>query len=141
MADNGWCSYNDFIRPDALTALTAEANSLLTAETLTIKRNIYQGEADISASVDDPRRCEFVHSAMQLANDQIPTDTLIQQLYRSNILTDFVRRVKKKPVLYQCADKFQALNIVALQPENRHALHYDTTECTVTLLLQAAWNF
>ena len=87
---------------------------------------------------DDPRRKEYVHKAVQLADDQIPAETLIQRLYTSDLLTEFVRRVQRKPVLYRCADEFQALNVVALHPGSWHAWHYDTTECTVTLLLQAA---
>ncbi len=139
MEEKGWCNFDGFIRTDALAALSAEANKLLpTAQTLTIKRTIYQGEVDESVPEGDPRRQEFVHHALQLADDQIPAQTLIQQLYQSDLLTDFVRRVQKKPVLYRCADEFQALNIVALQPDSWHAWHYDTTECTVTLLLQAA---
>ena len=86
----------------------------------------------------DLSREEYVHIALQLADDQIPTDTILKRLYGSDILTDFVRQVQKKPTLYRCADEFQALNIVALQPGSRHAWHYDTTECTITLLLQAA---
>lgn len=81
---------------------------------------------------------EFTHIATQLADDQIPTTTQLKQLYHSDILTDFVRRVQQKDQLYRCADAFQALNVVALHPDSWHAWHYDTTECTVTLLLQAA---
>jgi len=139
MEEHGWCNFDGFIRPGALAALTAETNELLpTAETLTIKRNIYQGKVDPSVPEGDPRRREYVHSAVQLADDQIPAETLIQQLYKSPLLTDFIRRVQKKAELYRCADEFQALNVVALQPGSWHAWHYDTTECTVTLLLQAA---
>lgn len=139
MENQGWCNFDGFIRPDALAELAEESNCLLpTAETLTIKRNIYQGKVDPSAPKDDPRRKEYTHIATQLADDQIPADTKIQRLYKSGLLTDFIRRVQKKDTLYRCADKFQALNVVALQPGSWHAWHYDTTECTVTLLLQAA---
>ncbi len=139
MEAHGWCNLDGFIRPEALAALEDEASNLLPgAEVLTIKRNIYQGAIDPSLPADDPRRREYTHVATQLADDQIPTDTLIQQLYQSEILTDFVRRVQKKTVLYRCADEFQALNVVALFPSSWHAWHYDTTECTVTLLLKAA---
>lgn len=139
MEEKGWCNFDGFIRANALTALTAEANQLMpTAENLTIKRNIYQGKADPSLPEGDPRRREYVHSAVQLADDQIPEESLIQRLYKSELLTDFIRRVQKKSALYRCTDEFQALNIVALQPESWHAWHYDTIECTVTLLLQAA---
>ena len=139
MDRDGWCNFDGFIRPDALEALAEEANALLpSAEALTIKRTIYQGAADPSRSEDDLKRREYTHHALQLADDQIPAETLLQQLYRSDLLTDFIRRVQRKPALYRCADEFQALNIVTLQPGSWHAWHYDTTECTVTLLLQAA---
>ncbi|WP_282169716.1 HalD/BesD family halogenase [Ruegeria atlantica] len=139
MEEHGWCNLDGFIRPEALAALADESNALLpTADVLTIKRNIYQGAIDPSLPKDDPRRKEYTHVATQLADDQLPKETLIQQLYQSPRLTDFVRRVQKKEVLHRCADEFQALNVVALQPGSWHAWHYDTTECTVTLLLQAA---
>ena len=109
-----------------------------TAEILHVKRNIYQGAIDPSLPEDDPRRKEFTHIAVQLADDQIPAETQLKQLYHSEVLTDFVRRVQKKDHLFRCADEFQALNVVALNPDSWHAWHYDTTECTVTLLLQAA---
>ena len=139
MDTNGWCNLDGFIRADALDQLNREANTLLpTAEVLHVKRNIYQGAIDPTLPKDDPRRMEFTHIASQLADDQIPGETALKRLYRSDILTEFVRRVQKKPELYRCADEFQALNVVALHKDSWHAWHYDTTECTVTLLLQAA---
>ncbi|WP_282153823.1 HalD/BesD family halogenase [Ruegeria atlantica] len=139
MEEHGWCNLDGFIRPEALAALADESNALLpTADVLTIKRNIYQGAINPSLPKDDPRRKEYTHVATQLADDQLPNETLIQRLYQSPRLTDFVRRVQKKEVLHRCADEFQALNVVALHPGSWHAWHYDTTECTVTLLLQAA---
>ncbi|MCL6284189.1 hypothetical protein M3P21_11695 [Ruegeria sp. 2012CJ41-6] len=136
---NGWCNLEGFLQSDALARLNTEANALLpTAEVLNVKRNIYQGAVDPSLPKDDARRKEFIHSAVQLADDQIPAETALKQLYKSEILTEFVRRVQMKEQLYRCADEFQALNVVALQPGSWHAWHYDTTECTVTLLLQAA---
>ncbi len=135
----GWCSFDGFVRPDAIAALSAEAKGLLpNAETLTAKRTIHQEAVDPTLPDDDPGSRAYVHRALQLANDQIPASTLIQRLYRSERLTEFIRRVQRKAELYRCADAFQALNIVALEPGMQHAWHYDTTECTVTLLLQAA---
>lgn len=139
MKTQGWCNLDGFIRADALVRLNEEACGLLpTAEVLRVKRNIYQGAIDHSLPEDDPRRKEFIHVAVQLADDQIPDETHLKQLYQSEILTEFVRRIQRKKQLHRCADEFQALNVVALQPDSCHAWHYDTTECTVTLLLQAA---
>ncbi len=137
--EHGWCNLDGFIREDALAALAEESNALLpSAPVLTIKRTIYQGAVDPNAPADDPRRKEYMHKAVQLADDQIPKETLLQRLYKSELLTEFVRRVQQKSQLFRCADEFQALNVVALQPGSWHAWHYDTTECTVTLLLQSA---
>lgn len=139
MEQHGWCNLDGFIKEDALANLREEANGLLpTARVLTIKRNIYQGAVDETVPEGDARRKEYIHHALQLADDQIPTSTLVKRLYHSPLLTDFVRRVQQKDVLYRCADEFQALNVVGLQPGSWHAWHYDTTECTVTLLLQSA---
>jgi len=139
MEAKGWCNLDGFIREDALEALSTESRNLLpNAPTLTIKRTIYQGAVDHALPEDDKRRMEYEHKAEQLADDQIPAASLIKQLYHSPKLTNFVRRVQKKPALYRCADEFQALNVVALHPGSWHAWHYDTTECTVTLLLQSA---
>jgi hypothetical protein len=139
MDTNGWCNLDGFIRQDALDTLNTEANDLLpSAEVLHVKRNIYQGAIDPSLPKDDPRRKQFTHIAVQLADDQISPQTKIKSLYHSELLTDFVRQVQRKEKLYRCADEFQALNVVALRPDSWHAWHYDTTECTVTLLLQAA---
>ena len=139
METHGWCNFDGFIKPEALALLEEEANELLlTAEILTIKRTIYQGEVDLSVPRGDPRGSVYTHTARQLADDQIPPDTILKRLYKSDILTEFIRLVQKKETLYRCADEFQALNVVSLEPGSWHAWHYDTTECTITLLLQAA---
>jgi hypothetical protein len=82
---NGWCSFEGFFHPDAVVALTEEAKTLLpTAEALTIKRTIYNGVADSSVPENDSRSQEYVHSTIQLPDDQIPTETMIKPLYQSN---------------------------------------------------------
>lgn len=139
MAAHGWCNLDGFLTPDGLDALAQEANALLpTAEELRITRTIYGGQVDKTVPEGDPRRREYTHRALQLADDQLPAEALIQRLYRSQILKEFIRRVQGKRELYHYADEFQALNIVALPPGGWHGWHYDYNECTVTLLLQAA---
>ena len=60
--DNGWCSFEEFLHPDAVTALTNEATHLLpTADTLTIKRTIYNAEPDPLAPTDDHKSKQLVH--------------------------------------------------------------------------------
>lgn len=134
----GWCSLEGFINTEALAQINQQIDSLLlTAQQLEVKRTIYQGAVE---GGDGLRAQAYVHRAQQLASDQIPLDSLLQQLYCSEHLTEFIRRVQGKQQLYRCADRFQALNVVSLAPGSGHAWHYDTTECTVTLLLQPPEN-
>lgn len=135
----GWCNLTGFIRAEVLEALVAEVRELMPqAHPRTIVRNIYGEAADSSVPEGHPARRETVHHALFLADDQLPAHTLIQRLYRSDLMTEFVRRVQGKERLYRYADPFQALNVVTLPPGSWHAWHYDHSECTVTLLLQAA---
>ncbi|MEM7465124.1 MAG: hypothetical protein AAF362_20845 [Pseudomonadota bacterium] len=139
METYGWCNLDGFVHAEGLEELAREANELLpNAENLTIKRSIYGGEADEGADEGDPRRHEITHKPLQLADDQLPRESLIQQLYHCDRLTDFIRVVQGKKELYRYDDEFQALNIVALPPGGWHGWHYDYNECTVTLLIQAA---
>ena len=78
MAEQGWCSFDGFIRQGALEALSGEAEEMLPfASRLKIRRNIYGGAADKTRPVGDLARREFVHEALQLANDQIAESSLI----------------------------------------------------------------
>ena len=138
MRTRGWCNFEGFIHQDALNILAEESGAFLSqARQLTISRNIYGSEIDESLPQNHPRRRIFTHHPLQLANDQIPQDSLINRLYRLPVLIDFVAKVRDITRLYPYADEFQALNIVALNPGEWHGWHYDYNECTVTLLLQA----
>jgi len=139
MAKNGWCSLDEFIQPEGIELLRQEANALLPdASPLTISRNIYGQAPDPLLPKHHPGRREYIHHALQLANDQIADDSLTKQLYRSECLTRFIGQVQGKDKLYRSADEFQAANIVALPPGSWQGWHYDHDECVVTLLLQSA---
>jgi hypothetical protein len=139
MATHGWLNLDGFVREGAISTLSDEVNGLLPhAEKVSIRRNIYGAEAEDAESKSNLARHELTYHALYLADDQIPDSAQVKQLYCSDTVTDFVRRVQCKETLYQYGDEFQALNIIALPPGNGHAWHYDHNECAVTLLLQAA---
>lgn len=135
---HGYCSLDGFIRDQALVQLVAEADAILPqSRKRQIYRNIYGSEDEPDLPESHPIRRFHTHHPRQLADDQIPEDTLIQRLYRNDVLTRLIAAVQEKPELYRYADEFQALNIVAIDPGEWHAWHFDYNECTVTLLLQA----
>jgi hypothetical protein len=139
IAGTGACNLQGFIRPDALDRLAREALAL---EQLAFRkdkiRNAYFTADDPSLPADHPLRAFFPLKMAQLAHDLVPADALVDQLYRFEGLTDFLRRVLGKDTLHRMADRFQALNLTYLEAGDLQPWHYDHGEFTVTLLLQAA---
>jgi hypothetical protein len=135
----GAVNLQGFIRPEAVASLAREASAL---EPLAFRkdtrRNAYFTADDPSLPGDHPLRAFFPLKMAQLAHDLIPKSALIEQLYRFDALTDFIRRVLGKARLYRMADRFQALNLTYLRAGDLQPWHYDHGEFTVTLLLQAA---
>lgn len=139
IAETGACNLKGFIRPDAVRALAAEAVALETQAFRKDKvRNAYFTRDDPTLPADHPLRAFFPLKMAQLAHDLIPETALVDRLYRTDALTDFIRRVLGKETLYRMADPFQALNLTYLKAGDLQPWHYDHGEFTVTLLLQAA---
>ena len=60
MAEHGWCNLDGFIRPEAIAALREEARALLpTAQTLRVRRTIYQGQVEDGLDQDDLLNREY----------------------------------------------------------------------------------
>ncbi len=139
MAANGACNLRGFIRPEAVERLAREAKAL---EPLAFRkdkvRNAYFTQDDPSLPADHPLRAFFPLRMAQLAHDLVPRQALVEALYRTDALTDFIARVLGKERLFRMADRFQALNLTYLKAGDLQPWHYDHGEFTVTLLLQAA---
>ena len=139
LAETGACNLQGFIRPEAIEQLAREAKALEPVAFRKDKvRNAYFTTDDPTLPSDHPLRAFFPLKMAQLAHDLVPKDALVEQLYRSDALTDFIRRVNGKDTLFRMADRFQALNLTYLKAGDLQPWHYDHGEFTVTLLLQAA---
>jgi hypothetical protein len=139
LTESGACNLQGFIRPEAVVMLASEAEAL---EPLAFRkdkvRNAYFTADDPALPADHPLRAFFPLKMAQLAHDLVPATSLVDQLYRYEPLTDFIRRILGKDMLYRMADRFQALNLTYLRAGDLQPWHYDHGEFTVTLLLQAA---
>jgi hypothetical protein len=139
LTTNGCCNLNGFLRPEAVSALAAESNAWeADAYEKSIYRNPYHGKDDPSLPPSHPARQFNLYQASQLAYDQIPETSLLDQFYQWDGLTRFVAAVLERKNLYRMADPFQAVNIVWQYPGGNSSAHFDHGDFTITLLLQAA---
>ena len=139
----GLCTLPEFIRPRALEVLAEEANGR-TAHAWFCRstHNVYlteHGVSRYSASVpagDVDRRQErtFVGS---IPYDRIGDASSLRHLYLWDPLKDFVGAVLGKTRLHRFADPLGACSINVFVDGGGHGWHFDESEFTVTLMLQA----
>ena len=85
-------------------------------------------------NLDRPREKTYVGS---VPYDRIPQDSLLNQLYQWDALKDFIGYVLAKDSFYRFADPFGACSVNVFVDGGRHGWHFDESEFTVTLMLQA----
>ena len=150
--DDGLCVLPEFLRPEALAVLAEEANERLgDAWFCRSTHNVYltQGSAGNEApeapddpdDPDDPVRDvaerherTFVGS---VPHDRIGDHSSLGRLYRWDPLKDFVGAVLGKPRLHRFADPLGACSVNVFVDGGEHGWHFDESEFTVTLMLQA----
>ena len=72
-----------------------------------------------------------------VTHDQIKASTPLKKLYMSQAMTDFVRLLLQREVLYRTADPLGALNVHVYKERDQLNWHFDRGEFAVTLLLQS----
>ena len=141
LAERAVCVVEELLTPAALAAMAAEAERLAPlAHHRAARRNCYIGvEDDPSLPADHPRRRFMATTLGVVADDLIPADSLVRQLYDWPAFQGFLARLLGYPALYPNADRFQALNVIVYEPGERSDWHFDPdNDFTVTLLLQEA---
>ncbi len=136
--ETGLCVLPDFILPDARNHLVREAGEYMDDTYFCDStHNTYLTEHDSGAgrdSVINRQERTFVGS---VAYDLIPRDSLLNRLYQWDPLKDFVGYVLDKKPFYRFADPFGACSVNVFVEGGRHGWHFDESEFTVTLMLQA----
>jgi len=86
---------------------------------------------------DHPLRMKSPRRLSQVAFDLIPANSPLRALYEWDGLATFLAAALNVTRLYRNADRFQALNISVMEPGGCQQWHFDTSECVITLFLQA----
>lgn len=142
MAESCICALPNFLRPEALRHMVAEAEALVPlAFSGPTEASPYFFKYDTdqlqSLPIGHPRRIKTPRRLSQIAYDLIPPQTAIWRLYNCDALTRFLSDSVGEP-LYRSGDRYQALNISVMEEGGCQQWHFDTNEVNITLLLQAS---
>lgn len=137
---NGSCTLPNFVTAQALDEMVRQARS--------IAHLAYTGPTEVSPyffnyrlghSEDlpgtHPLNFKGKRNLAQIAADLIPPEFLLNRLYRSNLMLDFLAAVTGQPI-YRNQDPYQSLNISIMNQGGCQQWHFDAGSMVTTLLLQ-----
>ncbi|MEM7379394.1 MAG: 2OG-Fe(II) oxygenase [Pseudomonadota bacterium] len=137
LASRGMFNLDDLVRPEVTAALATEIGTRVFAEGYEHRRrhNIYFDDS-IALDPAHPARKQVETSNHTLCADQLARSAL-DRIYRYPALIDFVAATLGKPVLHPMADPLAAVNVMGYREGEALNWHFDRSEFTITLLLQA----
>ncbi len=135
---HGLFNLEGLVRPDALERIVTEVTPTLRERAFTHSRrhNIYFLPEVDGLARDHPALTEFETVNHTVCADQIP-DSLVCRIYEWPPLAAFLADVMEKPVLYTMDDPLACANVMAYHAGEALNWHFDRSEFTTTLLLQA----
>ena len=132
------CTLNGFIHPNAIDEMAREAQALAEDGYKNCNlRTPYGWMRNKDFPQDHPRSALFTNSNNVVLTHQFPGNTLIEQLYQWDPLTDFVREALGFKTLYRSACPHLSLMLSAMGEGDGLGWHFDTNDGVVSLLLQA----
>ena len=134
---SGMFTLSGFLRRDVIEDMLPELSRDFESESFTHARehNIYFEDEIAGLRPDHPalRRVETVNHT--LCGDQLPA--ALRQVYEWPALAEFLARVMGKAKLYPMADPLADANVMCYRAGEGLNWHFDRSEFTTTLLLQA----
>jgi len=136
--ETGLCMLPNFITPATQRILTEEANNISgEAYFCRSTHNAYLTEENSSLPAGDVARKQEQTYVGSVPYDLIAEDAHLRRLYCWDPLKDFIGYVLGKTEFYRFADPLGACSINVFVSGGEHGWHFDESEFTVTLMLQA----
>ncbi len=136
---NGCAVLKNFIRPEALGEMAAEAAALAHRAFFThAQATVYGGEPDGNFPEGHPRRKILKRENGFVAGDYIEDSTGLRQTYHSPLLKQFLASCLEVSQIYEFGDPLAQLVINVVKPNAKHVWHFDSNEFVVTVLTQRA---
>lgn len=139
LADEGLFNLPGFLRDDVLALAVDELRPILETSSFSHSRrhNIYFRKSIEGLDVSHPALQTFETSNRVICADQMGRAVVIQ-LYEWQPFVTFLAAVMGKPELYIMADPLARVNVMSYSEGQALNWHFDRSEFTTTLLLQAA---
>jgi hypothetical protein len=138
LARDGMFNVEGLMRPAAVRSSVDDVTPVLDTSAFTHKRmhNVYFKKSVPGLAPDHPALKLFETSNQTICADQIP-DSLLVQLYNWPNLAAFLAATMDKPALYAMDDPIACANVMRYTAGEALNWHFDRSEFTTTLLLQA----
>ena len=141
--EDGLCMLPEFVRPEALETLAEEATGCVEdAWYCRSTHNVYltlsdRTRNDLGAPPGNAAERQERTFVGSVPYDRIGEDSSLRRLYLWDPLKDFIAAVLGKPVLHRFADPLGACSVNVFVDGGEHGWHFDESEFSVTLMLQA----
>ena len=135
---HGMFSLPELVRPEALRLCVDEIAPILERDAFTHarKHNIYFDDANAGVEPTHPALRRFRTVNHTICADQFP-EGIITRIYEWQPLLGFLAATMDKSQLYPMADPLARINVMAYYEGEMLNWHFDRSEFTTTLLLQA----
>lgn len=137
LAANGMFNLEGFMRPEVIASVVADLAPKFDTESFTHARrhNIYFKKDVPGLAPDHPALRQFETCNRTLCGDQL--DGPLTEMYRWPELATFIAATMEKPQLHPMADPLACVNLMSYNEGQALNWHFDRSEFTTTLLLQA----
>lgn len=134
----GMYNLDDFVRPSALQGALAEVRPVIEALSFTQRRrhNVYFAKDIPGLPADHPALRTFETVNHTVCADQI-TQSIPLWIYEWPPFISFIAATMQKDSLYPMRDDLARVNVMAYRDGETLGWHFDRSEFTSTLLLQA----
>jgi hypothetical protein len=137
LTQTGACQLHGFVRPEAVTRLVAEADSLRPSSHRTDDtHNVYFEPIDDEPAAGDVQRRLQRSAKFTVGHDRIGPHSPLRLLYQTDEMTAFVAGALGVAELYRDADPAGALSFAIFERGDELGWHFDRSEFAVTLMLQ-----
>jgi hypothetical protein len=138
LARGGMFNLEGLMRADAVARAVREVSPVLDAKAFTHRRkhNIYFRKEVPGLSPDHPALRQFETSNETVCADQMPASVIVR-VYDWPELATFLAATMDKAALYPMDDRIACANVMRYREGTALNWHFDRSEFTTTLLLQA----